>query len=77
MNILLVYPRYPETFWSFDHALRFVGKKASIPPMGLLTVAAQLPKDWNLKLIDLNFASLKDEDILWSDFVFISAMTVQ
>ncbi|MFC1537706.1 B12-binding domain-containing radical SAM protein [Gemmatimonadota bacterium] len=77
MKILLVYPRYPDTYWSFSHALRFIGKKASLPPMGLLTVAAMLPKKWDLKLIDLNVSSLKDEDILWADYVFISAMTVQ
>ncbi|HUU29265.1 MAG TPA: DUF4070 domain-containing protein [archaeon] len=77
MNILLTYPRYPDTFWSFSHALRFIGKKASHPPMGLLTVAAMLPKEWNLKLVDLNVSSLEDTDILWADYVFISAMTVQ
>ena len=77
MRILLVYPRYPDTFWSFSHALPFIGKKASFPPMGLLTVAAMLPKQWNLKLVDMNVSTLKDEDILWADYVFISGMTVQ
>ena len=59
MRILLVYPRYPDTFWSFSHALPFIGKKASFPPMGLLTVAAMLPKQWNLKLVDMNVSTLK------------------
>ena len=77
MNILLVYPMYPDTFWSFKHALKFVSKKASFPPLGLLTVAAMLPKDWNKKLIDLNANELLDEDILWADLVFISAMSIQ
>lgn len=77
MNILLVYPMYPDTFWSFKHALKFVSKKASFPPLGLLTVAAMLPKDWNKKLIDMNATKLKDEDILWADYVFISAMSIQ
>ncbi|MBN2289616.1 MAG: B12-binding domain-containing radical SAM protein [Candidatus Glassbacteria bacterium] len=77
MKILLVYPCYPDTFWSFSHALRFIGKKASLPPMGLLTIAAMLPEQWSLKLVDLNVSSLKDEDILWADYVFLSAMTVQ
>ena len=77
MKILLVYPKYPDTFWSFNHALRFIGKKAAFPPMGLLTVAAMLPKQWNLKLVDLNVSALKDEDILWADYVFVSGMTVQ
>jgi radical SAM superfamily enzyme YgiQ (UPF0313 family) len=57
--------------------LKFVSKKASFPPLGLLTVAAMLPEDWNKKLIDMNATKLKDEDILWSDYVFISAMSIQ
>ncbi len=77
MNILLVYPMYPDTFWSFKHALKFVSKKASFPPLGLLTVAAMLPKDWDIKLIDMNVNRLIDNDILWADFVFISAMSIQ
>jgi radical SAM superfamily enzyme YgiQ (UPF0313 family) len=77
MNILLVYPQYPVTFWSFKHALKFVSKKASFPPLGLITVAAMIPKEWNKKLIDMNAVKLKDSDLLWADYVFISAMSVQ
>ena len=77
MNILLVYPMYPDTFWSFKHALKFVSKKASFPPLGLITVAAMLPREWNKKLIDMNATKLEDEDILWADYVFISAMSIQ
>ena len=77
MDILLVYPMYPDTFWSFKHALKFVSKKASFPPLGLLTVAAMLPKDCNKKLIDMNADPLTDQDIIWADFVFISAMSIQ
>src|SRR3989337_801794 len=77
MNILMVYRMYPDTFWSFKHALKFVAKKASFPPLGLLTVAAMLPEDWDKKLIDMNADELKDDDILWADFVFLSAMSVQ
>lgn len=77
MNILLVYPRYPDTFWSFRHALKFNGKKALCPPIGLLTVAALLPKTWKRRLVDLNVDNLKDEDIQWADYVFLSAMEVQ
>ena len=77
MKVLLVYPRYPDTFWSFSHALRFIGKKASLPPLGLLTIAAMLPKKWDLKLVDLNVSLLKDEDISWADYVFIGGMTIQ
>jgi radical SAM superfamily enzyme YgiQ (UPF0313 family) len=77
MKILFVYPKYPDTFWSFRHALSFVGKKASIPPLGLLTVAAMVPEEWEKKLIDLNTADLKDSQIEWADMVFISAMLIQ
>ena len=77
MKILLVYPQYPDTFWSFKHALRFISKKASFPPVGLLTIAAMLPDDWEKKLVDMNVTSLKDEDLKWADYVFISAMVVQ
>lgn len=77
MNILLVYPEFPDTFWSFKHALFFVRKKASSPPLGLVTVAAMLPQEWDKRLVDMNIRSLKDEDLLWADYVFISAMVVQ
>jgi len=77
LNILLVYPQYPDTFWSFKHALKFIYKKAAFPPLGLLTVAAMLPGDWRKKLVDMNANSLTDKDIKWADYVFISAMAVQ
>ena len=68
---------YPDTFWSFKHALKFVSKDASFPPLGLLTIASMLPKDWNKKLVDMNASELKDKDIRWADYVFISAMSIQ
>lgn len=77
MKILLVYPEYPDTFWSFKHALKFINKKAAFPPLGLLTVAGMLPHEHELKLVDLNIGKLKDRDIKWADMVFISAMVVQ
>lgn len=77
MNILLVYPEFPDTFWSFKHALRFIKKKASSPPLGLLTVAAMLPATWNKRLVDMNVETLKDTDFKWADMVFVSAMVVQ
>jgi hypothetical protein len=57
MKILLVYPEYTDTFWSFKHTLKFISKKAAFPPLGLLTVAALLPAEWEKKLIDLNTKS--------------------
>ncbi len=77
MNILLVYPKYPDTYWSFKHALKFVSKKAVNVPLGILTVAALLPREWNRRLVDLNVSKLSDKDIIWADFVFISAMSIQ
>jgi radical SAM superfamily enzyme YgiQ (UPF0313 family) len=77
MKALLVYPAYPDTFWSFKHVLPFVSKKAAFPPLGLLTVAALLPPDWELRLVDANVAPLTDADIAWADAVLVSAMIVQ
>lgn len=77
MKVLLVYPRYPVTYWGFQYALKFVSKKAAFPPLGLLTVAAILPDEIEKKLIDMNVEKLTDEDILWADYVMISAMVVQ
>jgi radical SAM superfamily enzyme YgiQ (UPF0313 family) len=77
MNILLVYPNFPDTFWSFRYALKFIHKKASSPPLGLVTVAALLPDKWNKRLVDMNVSELKDDDLRWADYVFISAMVVQ
>ena len=76
-KILLVYPESPKTFWSFSYALKFISKKSSFPPLGLITIAAMLPDTWEKKLVDMNTASLKDKDIQWADFVFISAMVIQ
>lgn len=77
MKILLVYPEYPDTFWSFKHALKFVSKKAAYPPLGLMTISAMLPKQWEKKLIDMNIEKLKMKDILWADYIFLSAMSTQ
>ncbi|AKI98022.1 B12-binding domain-containing radical SAM protein [Kosmotoga pacifica] len=76
-NILLIYPRYPDTFWGFRHALKFASKRAALPPLGLLTIASYLPKSWNVKLVDMNCERLRENDIRNSDYVFISAMAVQ
>ena len=77
MRILLVYPEFPDTFWSFKHALKFIRKKAGAPPLGLLTVAAMLPAEWEKRLVDLNVTSLTQADLAWADYVFVSAMIVQ
>jgi radical SAM superfamily enzyme YgiQ (UPF0313 family) len=77
MRILLVYPEYPTTFWSFTYALKFISKKASLPPLGLLTVAAMLPRDWEQSLVDLNVRRLTDDDLRRADYVLLSAMSIQ
>ena len=77
MNILLISPEFPDTFWSFKHALRFIRKKASSPPLGLMTVAAVLPSGWAKRMVDLNVTGLTEEDLGWADYALIGAMTVQ
>ncbi|MEW6486578.1 MAG: B12-binding domain-containing radical SAM protein [Thermodesulfobacteriota bacterium] len=77
MNILLIFPEFPDTFWSFRHALKFVRRSAAYPPLGLLTVAALLPPAWEKRLVDLNVRRLADEDLGWADLAFVSAMGVQ
>jgi len=74
---LLLYPEFPDTFWSFKHALKFIHKKASLPPLGLLTVAAMLPRDWEKRLVDANVRKLREKDLEWADLVFLSGMIVQ
>jgi radical SAM superfamily enzyme YgiQ (UPF0313 family) len=76
MKILLVYPRNPDSFWSFKHVLRFVAKRSAFPPLGLLTVAAMLPRGWELRLVDTNVAQLAERDIAWADWVMLSGMIV-
>jgi len=77
LKILLVNPEVPNTFWSLKSALKFISKKALLPPLGLLTVAAMLPESFEKKLIDTNAAKLRDRHIKWADYVFISAMVIQ
>src|ERR1700752_2800602 len=77
MKILLVYPEFPDTYWSFRHALSFEGKRSTFPPLGLLTVSAMLPNTWERRLVDMNVQPLRSSAIEWADMVFTSAMIVQ
>jgi radical SAM superfamily enzyme YgiQ (UPF0313 family) len=78
MNVLLISPRFPESFWGFNHALYFAGKKSVLPPLGLLTVAAMLPGDWGKRLVDLNvLEEISDADLAWANVVFVGGMGVQ
>jgi radical SAM superfamily enzyme YgiQ (UPF0313 family) len=77
VNILLLYPKFPDTFWSFAYALKFIRKKSAFPPLGLLTVAPLLPDHFTKRLVDLNVEPLEESDLQWADLVFIGGMAVQ
>lgn len=77
MNCLLIYPEMPDTFYAMKHFIALTGKKAAFPPLGLMTVAAMLPEEWQLKIIDRNVEPLTDAQLAWSDLAFVSAMNVQ
>ena len=77
LKVLMVWPRFPSSFWSFDGILDLVPIETDQPPLGLLTVAALCPKNWTLRLIDRSFEDLLDTDILWADLVMVSGMRVQ
>jgi radical SAM superfamily enzyme YgiQ (UPF0313 family) len=77
MKVLLINPEFPDTYWSFRHALPFERKRCAFPPLGLLTVSALLPKSWERRLVDLNVRPLKTSDIKWADIVFVTGMLVQ
>ncbi len=77
MKAILLYPKFPDTFWSFKHALKFIQKRASLPPLGLLTIGAMLPADWEKRLIDVNVTKLTNDDLAWADIVLVSAMVAQ
>lgn len=77
MNALLIYPEFPETYWSFKHALKFLGKRAAQPPLGLMTVAALLPNAWKKRLVDTNIERLRDRDLDWADVAMLSGMHIQ
>ncbi len=76
-NALLVYPEFPPSYWGYNYALDFIGRKSNMPPLGLLTVAGLFPKDYHLKVVDMNVAPLLDTDLEWADVVFTSTMVVQ
>lgn len=77
MKALLIYPSIPDTFWNFKHIMKFIRKKAAHVPLGLLTVASIFPRDWDIRLVDMNVESVPDELIQWADMVFIGAMIIQ
>ena len=76
-NALLVYPAFAPSFWSFKFALHYLGKKSSMPPLGLLTLASMFPQDYHVRLVDMNVQPLTDADLQWADLVCTSTMIVQ
>src|SRR5207247_4318642 len=77
MKVLLVNPEFPDTYWSFRHALPFEGKRCAFPPLGLMTVSALLPPSWERRLVELKVRRLESYDIEWADMVMATAMLVQ
>jgi radical SAM superfamily enzyme YgiQ (UPF0313 family) len=77
MNTLLVHPTFPKTYWGMEYARRLSGRSALLAPLGLLTVAALLPRDWAVRLVDMSVEPLDDEDLQWADVVFVGAMQIQ
>ncbi|MFM6243455.1 MAG: B12-binding domain-containing radical SAM protein [Dolichospermum sp.] len=77
MNVLLIYPLFPKSFWSFEKTLALLDRKAMLPPLGLVTVAAILPQEWNFKLVDRNIRQITAAEWAWADLVILSAMIVQ
>ena len=77
MRILLLYPEFPDTFWSLKYAIKFIRKKAAFPPLGLLTIASLLPDRWSKRVVDVNVDTLTDSDLKWADFAFIGGMAIQ
>ncbi|HEY9873213.1 MAG TPA: cobalamin-dependent protein, partial [Candidatus Obscuribacterales bacterium] len=77
MKVLLLYPIFPKSFWSFEKTISLLGYKAMLPPLGLVTVAAILPQEWEFKLVDRNVSNLTEADWEWADLVILSAMIVQ
>ena len=76
MNALLIQPLTPKTYWGFHDAMGIIGKSASMPPLGLVTLAAQLPQQWSLRLVDLNVEPLRDADLEWADVLLLTGMLI-
>ena len=77
MHALLVHPAFPKTYWGMEYARLLTRRSALLPPLGLLTVAALLPSDWSVRLIDMSVEPLLEKDLNWADVVFVGAMQIQ
>jgi radical SAM superfamily enzyme YgiQ (UPF0313 family) len=77
MRVLCIYPSFPKTYWGSEYSLDLTGRKSILPPLGLLTVAALLPREWEIELADLNITPLDPARLEWADVVFLSGMLIQ
>ena len=77
VRVLMVWPRFPSSYWSLEGVTEIVPERSLMPPLGLITVAALCPKQWAIRLVDLAFEELSEEDLVWADLVMVSAMQVQ
>src|SRR5436305_1551221 len=77
MRVLLIYPKFPPSFFSFEGVLELVNRTALSPPLGLITVAALLPADWEFQMVDCNIRRITEKEWDWAEMVMISGMTVQ
>ena len=77
LKVLMVWPQFPHSFWGFEGVLELVPEKSVMPPLGLITVAALCPSTWEIRLLDLTFEVVRDEDLLWADLVMVSSMQAQ
>jgi len=77
MRVLFIYPVFPSSFWSFDKTIELLGRKALLPPLGLATIAAMMPQEWEFKLVDRNVREITEAEWQWADMVMLSAMIVQ
>ena len=77
LKVLLIWPRFPPSFWGFEGVLEMLPEGAMTPPLGLITVAALCPPEWTLRLLDHAFDEIRDEDLRSADLVMVSAMYAQ
>jgi hypothetical protein len=74
LKVLLIWPKFPRSFWGFESALEMLPQAAMTPPLGLITVASLCPPSWSLRLLDRAFDEIRDEDYRWADLVMVSSM---
>src|SRR5260370_24677802 len=77
IKALMVWPKFPPSFWSFAGMMQVLDEKVLMPPLGLITVAALCPKEWTVRLIDQQVGNVSDDDIRWADLVIVIGMRVE